>query len=160
VSKLRAYFIILVALCLIGVFVWVFVAKSPSEENTSQRSGEQAATTPPPLSAEVIAMLAKSKGFQALVSYTERGFEPAVITLQKGDTVRFTNNSSRGLWVAATGVGGAVYPGTSEECGQSSFDTCKLLQPGEFWEFTFDTTGTWSYQNNSDVRYTGTVTIQ
>jgi plastocyanin len=116
--------------------------------------------TQPP-SPEVMAYLAASKGFQYLVSYTGRGFEPATLTVKKGETVRFTNNSSEGLWVAATGSSGAVYPaGTGNECGQSAFDSCKVLKSGEFWEFTFTTAGTWGYKNNSDTKMTGTITVR
>jgi plastocyanin len=101
-------------------------------------------------------MLAKSKGFAALVSYTDNGFEPAAVTINAGEAVRFINNSSGELlWVASTSTT-AAYPGTSE-CGGSSFDTCKALKKGEFWEFTFDEAGTWHYRNNSDISKTGTV---
>ena len=115
---------------------------------------------PPPFTDEVKAELAASKGFQVLVSYTDNGFEPATTTVQKGDTVRFTSNSSEDLWVASTGASGAVYPGTGKECGQSSFDTCHVLKHGEFWEFTFTTSGTWSYRNNRNTKMAGVVHVK
>lgn len=37
------------------------------------------------------------KGFDYLVSYTDRGFEPKELTVKKGEAVRFTNNSSAAL---------------------------------------------------------------
>ena len=95
-----------------------------------------------------------------LISYTARGFEPKTVTVKNGDAIRFTNNSSEDLWVASTGASGSVYPGTDKECGQSSFDTCHVLKHGEFWEFTFTTSGTWSYQNNRDTTMTGTVIVK
>lgn len=115
----------------------------------------------PPLTDEVKAQLAASKGFQVLVSYTDGGFEPNVVTIKKGDTIRFTNNSREDLWVAATGASGAVYPaGTGGECGQSAFDGCRSISRGEFWEFTFNVAGTWSYQDNRDTKMTGVVQVE
>lgn len=114
----------------------------------------------PPLTPEIQAVLAKSHGFQALVSYTDRGFEPNTVTIKKGDTIRFTNNSREDLWVAATGGAGALYPNITNGCGSSALDTCRVLKPLEFWEFTFDTAGTWSYQNNRDTTVTGHVRVQ
>ena len=106
------------------------------------------------------AVLAKSHGFQYLVSYTDRGFEPATLGVKEGETVRFTNNSGGGLWVASVALPGAtVYPGQSD-CGASAFGTCAALKPGDFWEFTFDAAGTWSYKNISDTSKTGTITVK
>lgn len=104
-------------------------------------------------------MLAKSKGFAALISYTDRGFEPSRVSIKQGEAVRFINNSgSKLLWIASTSTVGA-YPGTSE-CGGSSFDTCKTLEKGEFWEFTFDAKGVWHYRNNSETSREGIVEVK
>jgi plastocyanin len=114
---------------------------------------------PPPISAFSQATLKTSKGFSALVSYTDSGFEPQSVAVKKGDTVRFTNNSQRTLlWVAGTSTA-AGYPGTSA-CGGSSFDTCQTMQSGDFWEFTFDQAGEWHYHNNSDPTQTGVVVVE
>lgn len=112
------------------------------------------------LSPQAAAALAKSNGFQYLISYTDNGFEPIALDVKKGETVRFTNNSQGGLWVASQALPGAtVYPGQSD-CGASVLDTCMVLKRGDFWEFTFDAAGTWSYKNNSDSAKTGTVTVR
>lgn len=106
------------------------------------------------------AILAASDGFQYLVSYTDGGFEPPTLSVKRGETVRFTNNSQSDLWVASIAMqGGTVYPGQSD-CGASAFGTCAALKPQEFWEFTFDAVGTWSYKNNSDAAKTGTITVK
>ena len=62
------------------------------------------------------------KGFQYLVSYTERGFTPATLSVNKGETVRFTNNSGGVLQLSLT-------------------DTAPLSQ-GQYFEYTFTTSGT------------------
>ena len=111
---------------------------------------------PPP---EIIEMLAKSRGFEVLVSYTNRGFEPSTAVINIGESIRFTNNSSNDLWVAATGTAEApVYPGIGE-CGSSTLDTCKVLKPREFWEFTFTKGGMWMFHNNLDKGQTGVVRV-
>jgi len=117
---------------------------------------------PPPFTGAVKAQLAASHGFQVLVSYTGRGFEPAIAKIKKGQTVRFTNNTVNDLWVASAGTaGGNVYPaGSGNECGQSAFDSCAVIAPGAFWEFTFTQQGTWGYQNNRDTKMAGIVRVQ
>jgi plastocyanin len=160
VNKGQAYTVLVVALIVVCAAAWAifFGASLPTMPAPSSTSAVSKA--PPPPSADVAAKLAKSHGFQALVSYTDRGFEPAVASIKKGDTVRFTNNSTEDLWVAATGTSGAVYPGTGKECGQSAFDACATLKHGEFWEFTFDAVGTWGYKNNSDIAKTGIIHVR
>ncbi len=128
--------------------------------NASDMQGTSHPAEPPPFTAEIKAQLEKSHGFQMLVSYTDRGFEPGTTTIKSGETIRWTNNSSQDLWVAATGTSGSVYPGTGKECGQSAFDSCKVLKRGDFWEFTFARKGTWGYKNNSDVKMTGVVVVK
>ena len=112
----------------------------------------------PPYTDEIAAQLAASKGFQLLVSYTDNGFEPSTGKIKKGETVRFTNNSSENLWLAASGE--KLYPSVVNGCGSSALDTCKALKPQEFWEFTFDVAGTWGYHNNSNTEKTGTMRVQ
>ena len=95
-----------------------------------------------------------------LVSYTDRGFEPSNTTIKSGETIRFTNNSSHDLWIAANGTSAnPIYPGTSN-CGASALDTCKSLKPGDFWEFTFTQAGTWGYQNNLQKNDMATVRVK
>ncbi len=91
-------------------------------------------------------MVERSRGFDTLVSYTDRGFEPSLAKIKKGQTVRFTNNSSGDLWIIsdATGVGTANAIHLSS-CEEGALGTCGILKPGEFWEFTFEKAGTWQY---------------
>jgi plastocyanin len=142
---------------ILGIYV---LGNATSLRTTTPTTPTTGMHTEPP-TPETMAYLAASKGFQYLISYTGRGFEPATLTIKKGETIRFTNNSAGGLWVAATGTSGKIYPsGTGNECGQSAFDSCKVMKSGEFWEFTFTTVGTWGYKNNADTKMTGTVTVK
>ncbi|MEY4747004.1 MAG: hypothetical protein RLZZ416_53 [Candidatus Parcubacteria bacterium] len=99
------------------------------------------------------------KGFQLLVSYVDSGFEPQSAAIKAGDTVRFTNNSRRAVWIAADGRGGAIYPGMENGCGSSALDSCRALQPGEYWEFAFTEKGTWSFVNNLDKNKGGSLSV-
>jgi plastocyanin len=110
----------------------------------------------PKLTAQEQTTIARSQGFQVLISYTDRGFQPSTATVHPGDTVRFTNNSSRDLRVEAHGN---LYPGTSD-CGASAFDSCTPVSPKHFWEFTFDKAGTWNFINALNPQDLGTVTTQ
>jgi len=115
----------------------------------------------PPLTVSDMVAAQPAHGFQLLVSYTDRGFEPRTATIRSGDTVRFTNNSHEQLWVAAaTNSSGALYPSIQNGCGSSALDSCKALNPGEYWEFTFGATGSWSYDNNLDTDRSGTINVR
>ncbi len=111
----------------------------------------------PELSPELSETLAKSKGFQALVSFTDAGFEPASLTVQAGDTVRFTNNSSENLWIRDANT--SQTNADRATCESGSFDTCKMLKPQEFWEYTFIAESTWKYGNEFGRR-TGVVFVK
>lgn len=99
--------------------------------------------------------------FHALVEYTDSGFSPATVTVSQGETVRFVNNSSRGVWVGGDNhPTHGIYPEVTEnDCLGTSFDTCRTLQAGEFWEFTFNHKGEWGYHNHVRASEAGTVVV-
>ncbi|MDR3570925.1 MAG: hypothetical protein P4L81_01860 [Candidatus Pacebacteria bacterium] len=99
----------------------------------------------------------ENQPFQFLVSYTDTGFEARITTVEVGETVRFTNNSTGQLWVAATGT--QLYPSIQNGCGSSALDSCRSLQPGEFWQFTFTKKGTWDFVNNLDKTKQGAIVV-
>ena len=143
------------------IYFWPNVVNGPIlKEDTIAGTDPYENFIPGPPPPEIVEMLEKSRGFEALISYTERGFEPSQVVLREGQSIRFTNNSMRDLWVAELGSSDApLYPGVSD-CGGSSFDTCKVLKPREFWEFTFEADGEWIFQNNLDKGQTGIVRVQ
>ena len=115
------------ALIIVSFFAWMF---SPSTLPPSQEESQNIVRTPPPAppftpdrSAEANA----HKVIAALISYTDTGFEPAELTIKKGDTIRFTNNSTGGmLLVSDVSTTQAV---------------TNALPPGEYTEFTFTKEG-------------------
>lgn len=105
--------------------------------------------------------------YASLVTYTDGGFSPESIAVRVGDTVRFLNNSSRGMWVGADEhPTHTQYDGTStrEHCANGtatggSFDMCRQGAPGEFFEYTFTKAGSFDYHNHAQASDGGTVTV-
>lgn len=74
------------------------------------------------------------------VSFTDKGFSPTNLTVKKGQSVTFVNNSSDKMWVAANPFpSSSEYPAFNEKTG---------VESGSSWSFTFDKTGTWFYHNH------------
>lgn len=97
------------------------------------------------------------------VNYTNSGFSPSTITINKGDTVTFTNSSSGNMWVASDEhPTHTAYAGTalSQHCPADSgvaFDQCVA---GATYSFKFDKAGSWTYHNHAASQLGGTVVVQ
>lgn len=111
---------------------------------------------PSPTTADTVAAQ-NGQPFQFLVSYVNSGFEPQKTTIHVGDTVRFINNSTGQLWIAASGD--PLYPAEQNECGSSALDSCGPLEPGYFWQFIFTQKGTWSFVNNLNKSQVGSIIV-
>ena len=99
--------------------------------------------------------------FDVTITYTDTGFSPADITVQKGQRVRFLNTSHLEVW-PASGIHPThtLYPEKeSTDCLGSSFDACRGLQKGEFFDFTFNYVGTWRYHDHLHAEMTGSVKV-
>ncbi|MBI3046336.1 MAG: cupredoxin domain-containing protein [Candidatus Harrisonbacteria bacterium] len=94
------------------------------------------------------------------VTYTDSGFSPSALTIKKGGTVTFKNESSKTMWTAsAIHPTHTLYPATGG-CISSAFDACKGIQPGDSWPFKFDIAGTWKYHNHLNPGDTGTIIVE
>lgn len=157
--------LLLILLVLVGVVL--FVSKtgllprleiSPAQDTSLADTIRAGAAPIPAYSSSTEAKLAASKGFQTLVSYTDQGFEPGEVTITKGQTIRFTNNSSSDVWIAATGD--TLYPRGATGCGSSALDSCAPFAPQDFWEFTFEKKGEWGIVNNLNKTKSGVVRVE
>lgn len=94
------------------------------------------------------------------VTNTDVGFFPAIVSIQKGGTVRFVNQSSEKMWVGSNPH--PVHNGypTTGGCKASTFDSCRGVLPGEAWEFTFDIAGTWGYHDHLNPGKGGRITVE
>ncbi len=97
---------------------------------------------------------------QNVVTFTDNGFIPSTLTVAKGTTVVFVNNSAAALRVSSdphplhNG-----YP-TTGGCVASTFDSCSNIQPGGRWSFKFDTVGTWGYHDHLNPVLKGTIVVR
>jgi len=104
----------------------------------------------------------------AVITLTDSGFSPASVSVARGETVRFINESSRGMWVGADEhPTHTEYDGTStrEHCANgantgTSFDQCTSVERGDFWDYTFTKSGTFGFHNHVGASNTGTVVVR
>jgi len=101
------------------------------------------------------------------VMYTSTGFSPGSVSIAEGQTVKWINQSSGEMWVAA-----AVHPthmaydGTTKNAhcavgytGTIPFDACESVGPGESYSFTFTKADTWKYHDHVHATMFGTVVV-
>ncbi len=99
--------------------------------------------------------------FGAVITYTDTGFEPSRATIFKGQTVRFVNNSNRGMWVASDihPLHSAYSEKSEKDCAGSTFDQCAFVQKGGYWDFKFNQLGSWDFHNDAKVTDDGTIYV-
>ena len=150
----------LVAVIGIGWYAFANQAEAPAGESmqnatstetgTSQNEGEDGGPT------------------FTVVTLTDAGFSPASVTIEAGETVRFANESSRGMWVGSDDHPTHTdYDGTStrEHCADGmanngTFDQCAAVNQGDYWDYTFERAGSFGYHNHVGASHTGTVVVR
>lgn len=91
------------------------------------------------------------------VKYGVNGFEPGEITVAKGATVTFVNNTEIPLWaVTDPHPDHTDYPAFDAAANRQQGD---MPRPGEDFEFTFEQAGTFGYHNHAAPEHTGTITV-
>jgi len=101
-----------------------------------------------------------------IITYTDAGYSPSLITIKKGETVTWKNESSNLMWTAsAMHPTHKVYPGTDiSACGTQTllpmFDACAGVASGQSWSFTFNNVGTWGYHNHLNSSKFGKVIVE
>ena len=86
------------------------------------------------------------------ITYTDSGFSPSAITINKGDTVKFVNQSSGAMWVAS-----APHP---QHTDYAAFDEKQGVSKGGTYSFTFDRVGVHKFHNHLNSSRFGSVTVQ
>lgn len=86
------------------------------------------------------------------VSYDNTGFSPRTLSIKKGDTVRFVNNSNEDMWVASN-----PHPAHSDLAG---FDAGRAYISNEIYTYTFTQQGTWNYHNDIHSSLEGSVVVK
>lgn len=144
---------------------WYLYSSTPAQEaaSTDVEAGGAVASQPVPAgegNTNVTEMVV-SKVPDAVITFTDSGFVPSSITIKKGQTVRWANNSGSKVWPAsAVHPSHAVYPQkVASDCLGSSFDACRGLSQGESWDFTFDYAGEWKFHDHLNSSWRGSVTV-
>lgn len=92
-----------------------------------------------------------TKTVSRTVTYTDTGFVPRQIEINKGETVSFINQSQKVMWVASdTHPAHEILP---------TFDQFGVSNPGESYQYTFNKKGTWRYHDHVNASQTGTIIV-
>ena len=100
----------------------------------------------------------------ATVRYTSSGFTPPNVTINKGQSVRFVDSTSQGVWVGSNDhPHHTKYDGTNTlshcQAGErvgDPFDSCGAV---ESFVFTFDKEGSFGYHDHLDASKQGKVIV-
>lgn len=85
------------------------------------------------------------------IVYTNEGFMPKEISIKKGQTVKFINESDRKMWVASNDhPSHLIYP---------EFDQKEITVRGAVYEFKFEKTGNWDFHNHLFSSHGGTIKV-
>jgi plastocyanin len=86
-----------------------------------------------------------------LIHYTPDGFYPKAIVVPAGTTVRFINNSSKGMKIFADDhLSNRIH---------AALNQTKTLGQGETYEFNFNDKGLWMYHNTNNTSDRGSVAV-
>ena len=145
--------VVISALILLGTYFFVSVGTVQESGNTVKVIGSGGSVRENPY----------------LIEITSQGFFPEIVTISVGETITFVNKDSEVHW-PATDVHPThtVYPGSdiktcfsgTEEEKSNLFDSCKELEEGESWSFTFTEAGEWDYHDHRNANLKGTVIVE
>lgn len=130
---------LLLVLVALYVILMLFAPAVQAPENAFRERAERA-PTPTPESARIAAA---PQSFQYLVSFTPRGFEPRNLTVEKGGTVRFVNNTQNDLYFVA----------------DASLISPQTIGPRSYIEVTFDEAGEYPY-SDKETKRAGVVEVE
>ena len=128
----------------------VVVADGALSAGTSALPGQVTSKTPITRSGTTAAPVMTKSGAY-LVSYTNTGFVPATITIKRGKSVHFVNNSNKAMSLTAVDQGSQVYRELNQE---------QSVGRGGFYDFTFLTAGSWTYTNRNSRTDRGVIVVE
>lgn len=147
---------VLIIIALVGLVWWLAGSRGETIDTattTMPTSTDQVATDTASLGSDIVG--------EVTVTYTDAGFSPATVTINKGQTVRWVNQSGGPMWVAtALHPTHEVYPGSDiDKCGSGAdiFDQCANT---DSYVFTFNEIGEWGYHNHVQAGKFGKVIVQ
>jgi plastocyanin len=139
---------IIVVVLLVGGIYAITTKDSPS---TPAESLPETSTTTQSTSPEAVS-----------VKYTADGFSPKTLTIKKGQSVTWTNETGNPLWVASDPHPQHTdYDGTArtEHCDNTNPDAFDACSPTNSFTFTFNKEGTWKYHNHAASSNIGEIIV-
>jgi len=119
---------------LVGLLIIAALAYGLSIYGVPVQKATEQQYVPPPLPSDVGVL---QHGFDYLVQYTDSGFHPTELTVQTGQTVRFTNITVGTIQVT---TGSTASP---------------AIEQGRYWEYTLSQPGTFTFSSgNSSIMVT------
>ena len=94
---------------------------------------------------------AAGRSIEVRIAITEEGFSPATVTIEKGMTVVWSNDTAE-----PHRVGANPYPDASSLPGLKSGD----IAPGDTYSYTFDVGGTYGYADYTKPTVSGSVQVK
>lgn len=144
----KSHLVIGAVVIVILLGVYLMKSQKSSTQRTAPPTEQSVTTAPQPTSGETGTM----KKAAAVIKYTDSGFVPASVTIKKGETVEWNNETSNSMWIASS-----PHPQHTDYPG---FDELKEAAKGETYSFTFNKAGNWKYHNHLDAKDHGVVIVQ
>ncbi|HEY4499461.1 MAG TPA: hypothetical protein VJH94_05395 [Candidatus Paceibacterota bacterium] len=146
-SKNSGYLIAFVLILLfVGLFLWQQPDTTSPGVGTPSQTGEVATTTPPATATvrktqtkPVTSRVFENGVYVTIVNYTSRGFEPTIITIHKGEEVRFVNKSDSSMRIASSIADGKLY--------LASINQPKSVGKGGVYQLMITEVGVWNFHN-------------
>jgi len=142
----NAVLTVAVLIAVMGIGYFLFQASGNRSANLEDESISD--RTPRAVGGGVLGERAEA---DASITRTETGYEPKEVTIRKGQTVSWKNESSEFHWPASD-----IHP-THQI--YSAFDPREPIAPGEVWSFTFEQSGTWEFHDHLRANLKGTVFV-
>ena len=155
----KKYLSLLVAIIAIGIIIYIVKnnsetahvtqddEKSPVAESTTLPSTKQPAPAVSSGSGAPSTPVIKDGVY--IVSYTNSGFQPKMLEISRGKTVRFVNNSTKAMRV-----------NTTDTLVSQTLSQPKTVGKGGTYEYTFNDSGTYKYANQNNTADTGAVIVK
>lgn len=149
--------IFIIAVMLLGAGGATYVLRRSVQLQDSAATPSENVTTVPPSNQQTQEM-ENTQAEVTTVKYSDAGFEPREITITKGTTVTFVNNTEIPLWaVTNPHPDHTDYPAFDAAANRQQGD---MPKPGEDFAFTFEQAGTFGYHNHAAPEHTGTIIVK
>jgi len=125
----------------------------PASTSSQTETGSEVNTTNPIRPATGTAAAVETKETGIVVSYTNDGFRPIVLTVTQGTSVLFRNDSNRALRITSD-----TYENLSK-ISYRGFEQSRSIKKGETFNFTFNDKGIWAYKNLNEPAHVGIIVV-